>query len=220
MALLRTDRRGDRRRGRSAHDNHAPACRHLATRDPVLRGLIARIGPCRLTPRRHHFATLCDSIIAQQLSTRVAEVIFDRFAGLYPQRRPTPQAVVQTPLPRLHSVGLSGQKARYLKDLAAGFLDGRIRPSRLPRQSNEEIIEALVSIHGVGRWTAEMFLIFSLNRSDVLPVDDLGIKKAIQRWYGLRALPSPAKIRAIGSPWHPYESIASWYLWRSLHLQG
>jgi DNA-3-methyladenine glycosylase II len=219
MALLKTDRRRDRRRGRSRHDNHAPARLHLAKTDPVLRQLIARVGPCQLVPHRHHFATLCDSIISQQLSTRVAEVIFDRFAGLYPQRRPTPQTVRETPLPRLRSVGLSRQKASYLKDLATGFLDGRIRPGRLARQSNEEIIEALVSIHGIGRWTAEMFLIFSLNRPDVLPVDDLGIKKAIQRWYKLPALPSPKKIRAIGKDWHPYETIASWYLWQSLRLE-
>ncbi|MBI5410467.1 MAG: DNA-3-methyladenine glycosylase 2 family protein [Nitrospirae bacterium] len=215
MALLTTTKR----RGRaSARTSHAAAGRHLAKADPVLRTLIARVGPCQLVPHRHHFATLCDSIISQQLSTRVAEVIFDRFAGLYPQRRPTPQAVRETPLPRLRSVGLSRQKGSYLKDLATGFLDGRVRPGRLARQSNEEIIEALVSIHGIGRWTAEMFLIFSLNRPDVLPVDDLGIKKAIQRWYGLRSLPTAKKIRRIGKDWHPYETIASWYLWRSLRL--
>src|SRR5579883_2988958 len=129
MALLKTARRGGGRRSRSAQDNHAPARLHLAKADPVLRHLIARVGPCRLTQRRHHFTTLCDSIISQQLSTRVAEVIFDRFIGLYPRRRPTPKAVVQTPLPRLRSVGLSRQKADYLKDLATGFLNGRVRPS-------------------------------------------------------------------------------------------
>ncbi len=219
MALLKTDRPRIKRHSRSVQDDHAPARLHLAKADPVLRHLIARVGPCRLTRRRHHFTTLCDSIISQQLSTRVAEVIFDRFADLYPRRRPTPKAVAQTPLSRLRSVGLSRQKASYLKDLATGFLDGRIRPSRLPRQSNEEIIEALVSIHGIGRWTAEMFLIFSLNRPDVLPVDDLGIKKAIQRWYSLPTLPSPKKIRAIGRDWRPYETIASWYLWHSLRLE-
>ncbi|MBI3604090.1 MAG: DNA-3-methyladenine glycosylase 2 family protein [Nitrospirae bacterium] len=215
MALLTTTKR----RGRAgARTSHAAAGRHLAKTDPVLHRLIASIGPCELRPRRHHFATLCDSIISQQLSTKVAEVIFDRFAGLYPGRRLTPQAVVRTALPRLRAAGLSRQKAGYLKDLAAGFLDGRVQPSRMARQSNEEIIEALISIHGIGRWTAEMFLIFSLNRPDVLPVDDLGIKKAIQRWYRLPALPIPKKIRAIGKAWHPYETVASWYLWRSLRL--
>ncbi|MEW6542669.1 MAG: DNA-3-methyladenine glycosylase 2 family protein [Nitrospirota bacterium] len=180
--------------------------------------LIARVGPCTLRPRRHHFATLCDSIVSQQLSIVVAEVIYDRFVTLYPKRRPTPETVAATPLRRLKAVGLSGQKASYLKDLAAGFLDGRVQPRRLGRQSNEEVIAALTSVHGIGRWTAEMFLIFSLNRPDVLPVDDLGIRKAIQRWYGFKTLPAARTIKRLGEPWHPYESVASWYLWRSLRL--
>ncbi|MEK6526779.1 MAG: DNA-3-methyladenine glycosylase [Nitrospirota bacterium] len=195
---------------------HTTACSHLTKVDPVLRRIIARVGPCTLRPRRQYFATLCDSIISQQLSTKVAEVIFNRFVALYAQRRPAPRAVARTPAHQLRAVGLSGQKATYLKDLAAGFLEGRIQPSRFARLSNEEIIAALVSLRGIGRWTAEMFLIFSLNRPDVLPVDDLGIKKAIQRAYRLRALPSSATIRKIGAPWRPYETIACWYLWRSL----
>ncbi|MGH7256181.1 MAG: DNA-3-methyladenine glycosylase family protein, partial [Nitrospirales bacterium] len=198
--------------------SYPEACRYLSREDPVLRDLLTRVGPCRLTPRREYFATLCDSIISQQVSVVVAEVIFDRFAALYPRRRPTPSAVAATPLRRLRAVGLSKQKIRYLRDLAAGFLDGRIQPRRFPRQSNEEIIVALDSIHGIGRWTAEMFLMFSLNRLDVLPVDDLGIRKAMQRWYRLRRLPSADTMRRIGRRWHPYETIAAWYLWQSLRL--
>ena len=200
-------------------DGYAVAACHLTAADTVLRAVIGHIGPCTLTPRRRHFVTLCDSIISQQLSTAVAEVIFDRFISLYPGRRPTPETVRRTSLARLRTAGLSAQKAAYLKDLAAGFQDGRIQPSRLTHQPNEEIIETLISIHGIGRWTAEMFLIFALNRLDVLPVDDLGIRKAIQRWYGFKALPSARTIRRIGRPWHPYESVASWYLWRSLRLE-
>ena len=196
------------------------ACNHLAAADPVLASLITRVGPCTLRPRRQYFLTLCDSIISQQLSTRVAEVIFDRFIALYPARRPTPSTVAATSLERLCTVGLSTQKAGYLKDLASGFLDGRIQSQRLARLSNELIIEELVSVRGIGRWTAEMFLIFALNRPDVLPVDDLGIRKAIQRWYGFGTLPSARTIRRLGRPWHPYETIASWYLWRSLRLQA
>jgi len=207
-----------RRTSRRNAAHHGPACRHLTASDPILGRLIARVGPCSLAPRPHYFATLCDSIISQQLSTRVAEVIFDRFAALYPRRRPTPQAVAQTPLSRLRSIGLSRQKAGYLKDLASGFLDGRIKAARLARLPNEDVIAELISIKGVGRWTAEMFLMFSLNRLDVLPVDDLGIKKAIQRWYGIKALPAARTIRTIGRPWSPYETIACWYLWRSLRL--
>jgi DNA-3-methyladenine glycosylase II len=188
----------------------------LQTRDPVLRRIIARVGPCGLKPYPRYFITLCDSIISQQLSGRVAEVIFNRFARLYPRGRPTPTLVAATPVTRLRTAGLSGQKARYLKELARGFTGGRIRPRRFARQSNEEIIRTLTTIHGIGRWTAEMFLMFSLNRPDVLPVDDLGIQKAIQRWYGFRQLPAAATIRKVGRPWHPYETIACWYLWRSL----
>jgi len=183
-----------------------------------MRRLIARIGRCTLRPRPSYFVTLCDSIIAQQLSVKVAAVIFDRFAALYPRRRPTPEAVRSTSLRSLRAIGLSRQKAAYLRDLAAGCLDGRIDLHHLARQPNDEIIASLVSIHGIGRWTAEMFLIFSLNRPDVLPVGDLGIKKAMQRWYRLRAVPTPRRMQAIGKAWHPYESVASWYLWRSLHL--
>ncbi len=212
MALLpATDRRTKKRLA-----SHAAACRHLAKADPVMRGIIARVGPCRLKQYPRYFATLCDSIVSQQLSSRVAEVIFKRFEALYPHGRPTPQRVAATPVPRLRRAGLSGQKARYLKELAKGFASGKIRPHRFARQSNKEIIETLTAIHGIGRWTAEMFMMFSLNRLDVLPVDDLGIKKAVQQAYGLRMLPKPATIRRIGRSWQPYETIACWYLWRSL----
>ena len=216
MALLNP--RASRHRVVGHADRHRAAVRHLSRADRSLDRIIARVGPCTLRPRRAYFATLCDSIISQQLSTRVAEVIFARFASLYPRRRPTPRAVARTSMARLRAAGLSVQKAAYLKDLAKGFLDGRIRTGGLSRQSNEEIIGALTSIHGIGRWTAEMFLMFSLNRPDVLPVDDLGIRKAVQRWYGFKTLPAARTIRRIGRPWHPYETVASWYLWRSLRL--
>jgi len=195
---------------------HAAAGRHLAKTDPVMRRIITRVGPCRLKRYPRYFVTLCDSIVSQQLSSRVAEIIFKRFEALYPHGRPTPQRVASTSVSRLRTVGLSGQKARYLRELAKGFVGGRIRPHRFARQSNEEIITTLTAIHGIGRWTAEMFLMFSLNRLDVLPVGDLGIKKAVRQAYGLRVLPKPATIRRIGRSWHPYETVASWYLWRSL----
>ena len=211
MALLQVYDGGAGRR-------HAAASRHLAHADPVMRDLVACLGPCRLTPRRPYFPVLCDAIISQQLSAKAAATIFDRFAALYPKRRPSPSAVTTTPHVKLKAAGLSGQKVRYVKELAAGFQDGRIQMHRLVRQSNEHIIRTLASIAGIGRWTAEMFLIFSLNRLDVLPVHDLGIRKAAQRCYGLRALPTTEKLQAIGRIWHPYVSVASWYLWRSLHI--
>ena len=215
MALLEKTSDAGRDVGRLTHD---AACRHLVSADPVLCSLIEQVGPCTLKPRRAYFLTLCDSIISQQLSTRVAEVIFYRFVAMYPMRRPTPSTVAATSLSRLKRVGLSTQKSAYLKDLASAFLDGRVQVQRFAQLTNEGIIENLVSVRGIGRWTAEMFLIFALNRLDVLPVDDLGIQKAIQRWYGFGTLPSARTIRRLGRPWHPYETIASWYLWRSLQL--
>jgi DNA-3-methyladenine glycosylase II len=123
-------------------------------------------------------------------------------------------------VPALRRAGLSVQKAGYLQDLAEGFLDGRIAPRAFARQSNEEIVAALVSIRGIGQWTAEMFLIFSLNRLNVLPVDDLGIRKAIRRWYGFKSLPAAKTVRQVGKSWIPYETVACWYLWQSLRLTG
>ncbi len=216
MALLRTV--GPSRRTVKVAGPYEAACRHLSAVDPVLRTLIDRIGPCTLSARREYFATLCDSIISQQLSVSVAAVLYQRFAAQYPHRRPTPSSVAATPLPRLRGLGLSRQKARYIRDLAASFKDGRIIPRRFVLLSNADLIASLVSIHGIGRWTAEMFLIFSLNRLDVLPVDDLGIRKAVRRCYGLRALPTPVTLRRLARPWHPYETVACWYLWQSLRL--
>lgn len=217
MALLDNQHKPETERAR--FQLYAAACRHLAEADPVMARLIALVGPCHLRPRRQYFITLCDSIISQQLSAKVAATIFDRFAALYPRQRPTPQGVASTPLRKLYAAGLSRQKAEYLQDLATGFLDGRVATKRFGRQSNDQIIESLVRIRGVGRWTAEMFLIFSLNRLNVLPVDDLGIKKALQLAYNLPAFPTPHKIRTVGQVWHPFETIASWYLWRSLQAE-
>ncbi|MDQ6735116.1 MAG: DNA-3-methyladenine glycosylase 2 family protein [Nitrospirota bacterium] len=183
-----------------------------------MRTLIDRVGPCDLVPRRGAFAILCNSIISQQLSIAAATTIFDRLASLYPARRLTPMAVLASTTPSLRAAGLSQQKVRYVQGLAVAFQDGRVQSRRFSKQSNEEIIAALTSIKGIGRWTVEMFLIFSLNRPDVLPVDDLGIRQSVQRWYRLSALPSAAILKKIAEPWHPYESIASWYLWKARRL--
>lgn len=193
-------------------------CRRLGLADPVMASLIERIGACSLRPRRDHFATLCESIISQQLSPVAAATIYRRFARLYPGHRPTPPLVSDTSVARLRASGLSPQKAAYIKDLARGFAGGTIRARRFAQQDNDAIIAALASIRGIGRWTAEMFLIFALNRLDVLPVDDLGVQKAVKRWYALKRLPGPDKLRAVARPWAPYESLACWYLWRSAGL--
>ena len=199
-------------------NRHLTACRHLRAADPTMRMLMDRVGRCELVPRRGSFAILCDSIISQQLSMAAAATIFDRFARLYPARRLTPMAVLASTVHSLRAAGLSEQKVRYVRDLALAFQDGRVQPRRFSTQSNEDIITALTRIKGIGRWTVEMFLIFSLNRPDVLPVDDLGIRQSVQRWYRLPAPPGPARLKQIAEPWHPYESIASWYLWKARRL--
>jgi DNA-3-methyladenine glycosylase II len=194
---------------------------HLARRDPVLRRVIKRHGPCAIRPRPHarHFETLVGSIISQQLSTKVADVIKARFSALYaPARFPSPAQILATPDEQLRSIGLSRAKAAYVKDIAAKAGDGSLSFARVGRMTDEEVIASLVQVKGVGEWTAHMFLIFSLGRLDVLPVGDLGVRRAIERAYGLAALPTAAEIEQIAQDrgWRPYCSVSAWYLWRSL----
>lgn len=183
-----------------------------------MRTLIDRVGPCDLVPRRGAFAVLCHSIISQQLSIAAAAMIFGRFVSLCPAHRLTPMAILASTTSSLRAAGLSQQKIRYVQDLALAFQDGRVQSQRFSKQSNEEIIAALTLIKGIGRWTVEMFLIFYLNRPDVLPVDDLGIRQSVQRWYRLPTSPSAAILKKLAEPWHPYESIAAWYLWKARRL--
>jgi DNA-3-methyladenine glycosylase II len=193
-----------------------PAVRHLRQADPVLAGLIDRVGPCTLSPRRDYFVALCRAILAQQVSTTVARIFFARFRLLFPRQRPTPQAVLLLSDEPLRGVGLSRQKLGYLRDLAGRFAAGQIPTRRFARMSDEEIIQSLLPIKGVGRWTAEMFLIFVLNRPDLLPVDDLGVKKGVQRAYGLKELPDAERMKALAEPWRPWRTVATWYLWRGM----
>lgn len=194
---------------------------HLAKRDPFLRQVIKRHGPCRLQPRPHtrHFETLVGSIISQQLSTKVADVIRARFCALYaPARFPTPDQIVATPDEHLRAIGLSRAKAAYVKDIAAKADDGTLRFTRVSRMTDDEVIASLVQVKGVGVWTAHMFLIFSLGRLNVLPTGDLGIRRAVERGYGFASLPSSAEIEQLAEVrgWTPYCSVSAWYLWRSL----
>ncbi len=193
--------------------------KHLTKRDPVLRPYIRKHSPCRLQPNRRYFETLTASIVSQQLSTSAARTILGRFKNLYEGPRfPTAAQILETDDERLRGVGLSGQKARYIKDLAAKTEDGTLALNRLSRMDDEDVIDMLVSVKGVGVWTAHMFLMFSLGRLNVLPVGDLGIRKAIERAYHLPALPRAEEIERLAQErqWHPYCSVASWYLWRSL----
>jgi DNA-3-methyladenine glycosylase II len=196
-----------------------PAVRHLRKVDPVLRRVIDRVGPCTLHPRRDYFVVLCKAIFTQQISTAVATVLFGRFRDEFPLRRPTPGRVLEilrdgdcAAVSR--RCGLSRQKAAYLADLAGHFADRRVPTRRLARMSDEEVIESLVAVKGIGRWTAEMFLIFTLNRPDVLPVDDLGLREGVREVYGLSERPGAKELTELGEKWRPYRTVATWYVWR------
>jgi len=204
----------------AATDTLAQAAAHLNGHDPVLAGVIARVGPCRLRPHAEYYRELVDSIISQQLSIKAAATIFGRFKALFGDTFPTPtQLLAKTP-EELRAAGLSGAKAAYVHDLAQHIVSGTLNINALPDLENTEIIRELTAVKGIGEWTAHMFLIFSLGRLDVLPTGDLGIRSGIQKLYKLTALPDPTAIRTMAEQynWHPYESVASWYIWQSLTL--
>ena len=194
------------------------AVTHLKSVDPVMSAVITQIGRCTLQPRAQgtHFDAIARSIVFQQLSGKAAGTIHGRFEGLYGGRTPLPHELVATPDEHLRGVGLSRGKTAYLKDLAARALSGELPVESLHDLTDDEIIDALTQVKGVGRWTAQMFLMFRLGRPDVLPDTDLGIQKGIQKAYRLRKLPQPERVRKLGARWAPYRTIASWYLWRLL----
>lgn len=161
------------------------------------------------------YQALTRAIIFQQLSGKAAGTILKRFVGLYPGTRyPKPEEVLETPVSKMRSAGLSGQKTEYLKDLSRKFLDGTINPRKFKSMTDEEISEHVIAVKGIGQWTADMFLIFTLNRPDILPTGDLGVRKGFQRLFKLKELPTPEKMEKLAEPWRPYRTIACWYLWR------
>ncbi|OLD21112.1 MAG: DNA-3-methyladenine glycosylase [Thaumarchaeota archaeon 13_1_20CM_2_39_20] len=184
-------------------------------KDPILGKIIDNVGDYSLKRRNHHFAVLVESIISQQLATKAAEAIFRRFTKLYP-KFPTATQILATRKSKLRKTGISGMKIDYLKDLARNIEEGKLKIKSLPKMSDEQVIEQLTQIKGIGRWTAEMFLIFSLGRQDVLPVHDLGLRKGVQFAFSLPQLPKPKEVEKFGERWKPYRSIATWYLWKSL----
>lgn len=193
------------------------AAEHLAAADPVLGRVIRRVGPCTLAPRKDYFVALCKAIFAQQLSTKIAATLFGRFCGLFPRGRPTPTSVLEAlngDGATLRWCGVSRQKAVYLRELAGHFSDRRIPTRKLARMTDEQVIESLTAVKGIGRWTAEMFLIFVLNRPDVLPVDDLGLREGVRDIYQLDRRPTAAEVTALGERWRPYRTVATWYIWR------
>lgn len=198
--------------------DYARARRLLLRRDPILAALIRRHGACGLAAaqRADHFSALVRAIVGQQLSTKAAATIHRRLVDLVEGGQTTPASVACLDDAQLRAVGLSRQKSAYLRDLCEKVESGAVRLEALERMSDDEVIEELTKVKGVGRWTAEMFLMFRLHRPDVLPVGDLGIVNAVAKVYGLRKKPSAARIMKIGEAWRPYRSVASWYLWRSL----
>lgn len=194
------------------------AVAHLKKVDPVLAKVIDRVGSYRGWPASNgtHFDAVCRSIVFQQLSGKAAGTIHGRFQGLYGGRTPRPEELAATGDEQLRAVGLSRQKSAYLKDLGARVASGDLPIESLHELSDAEVIAALTQVKGIGRWTAQMFMMFRLGRPDVLPDLDLGVQKAIQKAYRLRKLPTPEKVLKIGAKWAPYRTIASWYLWRSL----
>src|SRR5256712_12607035 len=195
----------------------ATAHRHLS-RDPVMRRLIRRHGPCGLAPlRRSPYEALTRAIAHQQLNGRAAETILTRFVALFENGRfPSPADVLAARVARLRRAGFSRGKVRAIKDIARHALAGVVPTRRVAaRLDDEVIIEQLTQIHGVGRWTVEMLLIFTLGRPDVLPVDDFGVREGFRHAYGRRTQPTPKALRVFGERWKPYRSVAAWYLWRA-----
>jgi DNA-3-methyladenine glycosylase II len=203
----------------AGEEQYEPARRHLTRSDPILAAIIRRVGPCKLVARRRedHLTALAQAIVSQQLSNKAATTIFGRLTALFPNGRiPDAAAIAALSDVELRSVGLSGQKTGYFRDLCARIADGRLKLEELDELDDEQVVERLTAVKGFGRWTAEMFLIFRLLRPDVLPVGDLGIITAVQKAYRLRSRPDSKRILKIGESWRPYRSIASWYLWQSL----
>jgi DNA-3-methyladenine glycosylase II len=198
--------------------SHRRAITHLRKADPRLAAVIDAVGACTFEPAEHlaHFTAISRSIIFQQLSGKAASTIYGRFAALFPDEIPKAHLLVDLPEDQLRGVGLSRQKIGYLRDFSARVTAGEVPIDTLHELSDGEIIAALTSVKGIGRWTAQMFLMFRLGRPDVLPDLDLGIQKGIQRAYRMRKLPSPKRVLEVGAKWAPYRTIASWYLWRSL----
>jgi DNA-3-methyladenine glycosylase II len=197
---------------------HHNSIAHLKRADPVLARVIDRVGVCRFRPRSRgtHFDALLRSIVYQQLSGKAAATILDRVLAVYDGRYPRPPQLLTTSESVLRAAGLSRQKLAYLRDLAAKVDTGDVPLRRVGHLADEEVIAHLTRVKGIGRWTAQMFLIFRLGRPDVLPEMDLGIQTAIQRAYGLADRPAPADVLRIGATWRPHATVASWYLWRSL----
>jgi DNA-3-methyladenine glycosylase II len=192
------------------------AIAHLRAADPILAAVIDGVGPFAFTPSAHALRTLVDAIVSQQISVKAAAAIMARLEAQLGEV--TPERILAAEPEQLRAVGLSGQKVRYLRDLAERAAIGALDLVALPALDDDTVIAQLTAVKGIGRWTAEIYLMFALGRPDVLPADDLGLRYAVQQFYALPEPPPPAELRRIGERWRPYRSVASWYLWRGRRM--
>ena len=194
------------------------AAEYLSSVDPVLAPVVKRAGPTTMRPHKDYYQSLVDSIISQQLSTYAAAAIEKRFQDLFGGVFPTPEQILTKDVETLRGIGFSRGKATYVLDLAQHIVDGKVKFDHLDGLSNDEVIAELTQVKGIGVWTAHMFLMFCMGRPDVLPIGDLGIRNGIRKLYGLADAPTPEQVTEIAAKnkWHPYESVASWYIWHSL----
>jgi DNA-3-methyladenine glycosylase II len=196
---------------------HHKKIAHLKKSDPKLKVIIEGIKLREITVTRGPFEALVEAIVSQQLSIKAADTIFNRFVALTPGKKfPTPREIIKMPTAKMRKCGLSGMKVKFIKDLAKKTLDGTLNFKTIDRLSDEEVIEHLMSVKGIGRWTAEMFLIFSLRRDDVFSFGDLGLRNGLQHIYKMKKPPTPRQAEKITAKWKPYRSLGSRYLWASL----
>jgi DNA-3-methyladenine glycosylase II len=206
--------------------DHSEAVRHLRSADPVMRAVIERVGPCKLRwstdrggPARDHYGALLRAIVGQQLSVSAARSILSRLTARYGGHTPTPaQLLDDDPEAMRAAVGLSRSKVTFLRDLAERTGTGSLVLEELDALPDEQVAAKLLEVRGIGQWTVDMFLLFHLGRPDVLPVGDLGLRRAAMLRYGLRKLPQPKRLTALARPWRPWRSVATWYLWASLRV--
>jgi len=204
--------------GMSFEQSLRGAEKHLARNDKKLAAVIKVSSPCHLKPHKDHYGELVGSIVGQQLSAKAGSVIWRRVLDLFGGKMPTPRQLIKVEADKIRACGVSYPKIGYMKDLAQHIIDKRLDLEHISTMPNDQLIEQLTAVKGIGEWSAHMFMIFGLGRLDVLPVGDLGVRKAIMNLYGLETLPDPAAIVTIANhnKWHPYESVAALYLWESL----
>ena len=194
------------------------AADHLSKQDSLLAPVIAEVGLCTIQPNTNYYQELVDAIISQQLSVHAARSIENRFRELFGGTFPSPEAILETDVETLRGIGFSRAKASYVLDLAQHIIDKKLQFIQLDSLSNAEVITELTAVKGIGEWTAHMFLMFCMGRTDILPTGDLGVRNGVRKLYGFEDAVTPQQVVEVAAQhnWHPYESIASWYIWQSL----